>query len=388
MMIKGIRLPARIITGMGSLDKLAEVVDGMGKKALIVSDKVVTDLGYLDKVKEILGRANVDAAVYNEVNQEPTNVHVETGLKIVKDEGCDFLVAIGGGSAIDAAKAIGLVATNPGSISDYMGQNKVKNPTLPMIAVPTTAGTGSEVTRNTIITDLNTNVKMLIGSPYLIPDVAIDDPALTMTMPQGVTASTGLDALTHAIEGYVSKQAQPITDEWALSAIRLIAGNLRQAWADGSNVTARSNMMLGQLLAGMAFSNSSVALVHGMARPIGAFFHVAHGISNAVLLPHVMRFSWIGNPEKFAKITEAMGENVEGLSVLDAAELAADAVERLCADLNVPTYQEMGLDEKKYFEVASRMAQDAIASGSPGHNPRAATVDEIVEIYRLAYYGG
>jgi alcohol dehydrogenase class IV len=388
MQVKEIRLPARIITGMGSLEKLAEVVGGMGKKALIVSDKVVTDLGYLDKVKDILGKAKVTAAVYNEVNQEPTNEHVEAGLKILKDEGCDFLIAIGGGSAIDAAKAIGMMATNPGSISDYMGQNKAKNPTLPMIAVPTTAGTGSEVTRNTIITDLNTNVKMLIGSPYLIPDVAIDDPALTMTMPQGVTSSTGLDALTHAIEGYVSKQAQPITDEWALSAIRLIAGNLRQAWANGSNEKARSNMMLGQLMAGMAFSNSSVALVHGMARPIGAFFHVAHGLSNAVLLPHVIRFSWIGDPVKFARITEAMGEDVEGLSVLDAAELAADAVERLCADLNVPTYQEMGLDEKKYFEVASQMAKDAIASGSPAHNPRVATEEEIVEIYRLAYYGG
>ncbi|MGI6034314.1 MAG: iron-containing alcohol dehydrogenase [Limnochordia bacterium] len=388
MQVKEIRLPARIITGMGSLEKLAEVVGGMGKKALIVSDKVVTDLGYLDKVKDILGKAKATAAVYNEVNQEPTNEHVEAGLKILKDEGCDFLIAIGGGSAIDAAKAIGMMATNPGSISDYMGQNKAKNPTLPMIAVPTTAGTGSEVTRNTIITDLNTNVKMLIGSPYLIPDVAIDDPALTMTMPQGVTSSTGLDALTHAIEGYVSKQAQPITDEWALSAIRLIAGNLRQAWANGSNEKARSNMMLGQLMAGMAFSNSSVALVHGMARPIGAFFHVAHGLSNAVLLPHVMRFSWIGDPVKFARITEAMGEDVEGLSVLDAAELAADAVERLCADLNVPTYQEMGLDEKKYFEVASQMAKDAIASGSPAHNPRVATEEEIVEIYRLAYYGG
>lgn len=388
MQVKEIRLPARIITGMGSLEKLTEVVGGMGKKALIVSDKVVTDLGYLDKVKDILGKAKVTAAVYNEVNQEPTNEHVEAGLKVLKDEGCDFLIAIGGGSAIDAAKAIGMMATNPGSISDYMGQNKAKNPTLPMIAVPTTAGTGSEVTRNTIITDLNTNVKMLIGSPYLIPDVAIDDPALTMTMPQGVTSSTGLDALTHAIEGYVSKQAQPITDEWALSAIRLIAGNLRQAWANGSNETARSNMMLGQLMAGMAFSNSSVALVHGMARPIGAFFHVAHGLSNAVLLPHVIRFSWIGDPVKFARITEAMGEDVEGLSVLDAAELAADAVERLCADLNVPTYQEMGLDEKKYFEVASQMAKDAIASGSPAHNPRVATEEEIVEIYRLAYYGG
>jgi alcohol dehydrogenase class IV len=388
MQVKEIRLPGRIITGMGSLEKLTEVVGGMGKKALIVSDKVVTDLGYLDKVKDILGKAKVTAAVYNEVNQEPTNEHVEAGLKVLKDEGCDFLIAIGGGSAIDAAKAIGMMATNPGSISDYMGQNKAKNPTLPMIAVPTTAGTGSEVTRNTIITDLNTNVKMLIGSPYLIPDVAIDDPALTMTMPQGVTSSTGLDALTHAIEGYVSKQAQPITDEWALSAIRLIAGNLRQAWANGSNEKARSNMMLGQLMAGMAFSNSSVALVHGMARPIGAFFHVAHGLSNAVLLPHVMRFSWIGDPVKFARITEAMGEDVEGLSVLDAAELAADAVERLCADLNVPTYQEMGLDEKKYFEVASQMAKDAIASGSPAHNPRVATEEEIVEIYRLAYYGG
>jgi alcohol dehydrogenase class IV len=251
--------------------------------------------------------------------------------------------------------------------------------------VPTTAGTGSEVTQFTIITDTKRDVKMLITSPFLIPQQAIVDPLLTLSMPRGLTAATGVDALTHAIEAYVSVKAQPMSDIFALSAIELISGNLRQAWSNGNNIEAREKTMLGALQAGIAFSNSSVALVHGMSRPIGAYFHVAHGVSNAALLSVVTDFSLIGNPEKYARIAEAMGENIEGLTVLEAADLAAEAVARLVEDIEIPTLPELGVDEDRLNELASQMAEDAIASGSPANNPRQATKEEIVELYKLAY---
>jgi alcohol dehydrogenase class IV len=215
--------------------------------------------------------------------------------------------------------------------------------------------------------------------------VALVDPLMTLQMPQGITAATGLDALTHAIEGYVSVKAHSITDTLAIQAIRIIGANLRQAWSNGENVEARTNMMTGALMAGMAFSNSSVALVHGMARPIGAYFHVAHGVSNASLLPVVIEFSIPGNPRKYADIAVALGENIEGLPLLDAAYRAAEAVKRLNQDLKVPTLRELGLEEKKFNQVVNQMAKDAIASGSPGNNPRRATADEIVELYKKAF---
>jgi alcohol dehydrogenase class IV len=204
-------------------------------------------------------------------------------------------------------------------------------------------------------------------------------------MPQGITAATGLDALTHAIEGYVSVKAHAITDTLAIQSIRIIGANLRQAWSNGDNLEARTNMLTGALMAGMAFSNSSVALVHGMARPIGAYFHVAHGVSNASLLPLVMEFSIPGNPKKYADIAAALGENIQGLPLLDAAYRSAEAVKRLNRDLKVPTLRELGLEEKKFNQVVNQMAKDAIASGSPGNNPRRATPEEIVELYKKAF---
>ncbi len=223
-------------------------------------------------------------AVYDTVATEPTVDYVKEGLKVYKENGCDFLIAVGGGSPIDTAKAIAIMVTNPGSIEDYNGLGKIPKEGAPLIAIPTTAGTGSEVTQFTIITDTKTDVKMLIGSPFIMPKVAIVDPLLTLSCPRGSTAAVGIDALTHAIEAYVSVKAQPMSDIFCLSAIELISGNLRQAWANGNNVEAREKTMLGAFQAGIAFSNASVALVHGMSRPIGAYFHVAHGASNAALL--------------------------------------------------------------------------------------------------------
>ncbi len=379
------KTPSVIVNGPGAAKEVGSFAKGLGKKALIVTDVALEKIGLLNDIKNSLEMAGISFAIYDKVVTEPTMNFAEEGLKIFKEVQAEFLIAVGGGSPIDAAKGIAALATNPGKMSDFAGANKIPRPGAPLIAIPTTAGTGSEVSQFTIITDTTRDVKMLIASLNIMPRVALVDPLMTLTMPQKITAATGLDALTHAIEAFVSVKAQPITDTLALQAIRFIAGNIRQAWSNGDNVEARTNMMIGALQAGMAFSNSSVALVHGMARPIGAYFHVPHGISNAALLPTVIEFSIPGNPKRYAEIAEAMGEITEGLSVLDAAYLAADAVEGLNVDLKVPTLRELGVEEKKFNSIVEQMAADAIASGSPGNNPRKATQEEIVELYRRAF---
>ncbi len=379
------KAPSVIVNGPGAAKEVGSFAKTLGKKALIVTDVNLEKVGLLSDIKNVLEVGGVSFAVYDKVVAEPTMEYAEDGLKIFKESQADFLIAVGGGSPIDTAKAIGALANNPGKVSDFMGANKIPKPGAPLIAIPTTAGTGSEVTQFTVITDTSKDVKMLIASPHIMPRVALVDPLMTLKMPPSITMATGLDALTHAIEAYVSVKAQPITDALALEAIRLIAANLRQAWSNGDNLEARTNMIIGSLVAGLAFSNSSVALVHGMARPIGAYFHVPHGISNASLLPAVIEFSIPGNPKRYAAIAEAMGEVTEGLSLLDAAYLAAEAVQRLNQDLKVPTLRGLGAEEKKFNQVVKQMAADALASGSPNNNPRKATQEEIVELYHRAY---
>lgn len=379
------KAPSVIVNGPGAAKEVGSFAKGLGKKALIVTDNLLEKIGLLDEIKKALEVAGIPFTTYDKVVTEPTMDYTGEGLKIYQEVKADFLIAVGGGSPIDTAKGISALATNPGKMSDFEGANKIPNPGAPLIAIPTTAGTGSEVTQFTIITDTTRDVKMLIASPSVMPRVALVDPMMTLLMPQGITAGTGLDALTHAIEAYVSVKAQPITDALALHAIRLISGNLRQAWCNGNNIEARTNMMTGALEAGLAFSNASVALVHGMARPIGAYFHVSHGISNAALLPTVIEFSIPGNPKRYVDIAEAMGEVTERLSIIDGAYLAAKAVKRLNDDLKIPTLRGLGVDEKKFHSIVSQMAADAIASGSPGNNPRKATTEEIVELYRKAF---
>ena len=378
-------IPPVLITGSGSSEKVGEESKKLGvKKALIVADQVMVKLGVLEGVKKALEQAKTQFTIYDAVATEPTVDYVKEGLKSFKDNGCDFLIAVGGGSPIDTAKAIAIMLTNPGSVEDYKGLGKVTKEGAPLIAIPTTAGTGSEVTQFTIITDTKTSVKMLIGSPLVMPKVAIVDPLLTLSSPRSLTAAVGIDSLTHAIEAYVSVKAQPMSDIFCLSAIELISGNLRQAWANGNNIEAREKTMLGALQAGIAFSNASVALVHGMSRPIGAYFHVPHGASNAALLGVVTEFSIIGNPTRYADIAKAMGENVAGLTDLEAAQLAARAVKTLIKDIQIPFLRGLGVEKGKLEQLAPKMAEDAIASGSPGNNPRQATKEEIVELYKIA----
>jgi len=384
--VKTFRIPNAVITGSGSSKQVGDECKKLNlKKALIVTDQNQVKLGILDGVLESLQQSGVAYAIYDGVNMEPVVEYVQEGLEAFCKNGCDCLLAVGGGSPMDTAKAISVMATNEGSIEDYMGLGKVPKKGIPVIAVPTTAGTGSEVTPFTIITDTRRDVKMLIGSPFLMPELAIVDPQLTIRLPPDVTAATGIDALTHAIEAYVSVKAQPISDLFCLAAIELIAGNLQKAWADGKNLEARENTMMGALMGGIAFSNSSVALVHGMARPIGAYFHVRHGASNAALLGTVMEFSLEGNPTRYARIAEAMGVDINGLSEMEAAKRGAEAVKKLIKDIEIPSLRELGVDEEKLDQLAPKMSEDAIASGSPANNPRQASKEEIIELYKIAY---
>ena len=379
-------IPPVLITGSGSSEQVGEEIRKLGlKKGLVVTDEVISKLGLLESIKEVLSENKIEFAVYDKISTEPTVDFVMKGLSAYKENECEFLLAVGGGSALDTAKAIAVMVTNKGTIEDYKGLNNIPEKGVPLIAIPTTAGTGSEVTVYTIITDTKTDVKMLIGSPFVMPQVAIVDPLLTLSCPRGLTAAVGIDALTHAIEAYVSVKAQPMSDIFCLSAIELISDNLRQAWANGNNVEAREKTMLGALQAGIAFSNSSVALVHGMSRPIGAYFHVAHGASNAALLGVVTEFSLIGNAARYAHIAQAMGENTEGLNDLEAAELAAESISGLIQDIKIPSLKELGVDKERLDQLAPKMAEDAIASGSPGNNPRQATKEEIIELYKIAY---
>jgi alcohol dehydrogenase class IV len=379
-------VPPVLITGSGSSDTVGEEIAKLGlKKGLLVTDGVLCRTQMLERIKNKLHENNIKFAIYDSIDTEPTVDFVANGLELYRKEACRFVLAVGGGSAIDTAKAIGAMATNEGSIADYKGLNRLPNRAAPLIAVPTTAGTGSEVTVFTIITDTGTNVKMLIGSPYLMPRVAIVDPLLTVSCPRELTAAVGVDALTHAIEAYVSLKAQPMSDLFALSAIELISGSLRQAWANGDNIDAREKTMMGALQAGIAFSNSSVALVHGMSRPIGAYFHVAHGVSNAALLGPVTEFSLLGNPDRYADIAMAMGRDVGGLTPMEAAMVAAEEIKDLVSDVQIPSLSELGVEAHKLEELAPEMAEAAIASGSPGNNPRQATKAEIIELYKIVY---
>lgn len=379
-------IPPVLITGSGSSKNVGDEIKKLGvKKGLLVTDKVISELGLLEGVKKALTDSSIEFVIYNGITTEPTVDFVNDGLQAYKENDCEFILAFGGGSAIDTSKAVAVMVTNKGSIEDYMGLNRIPEEGVPLIAIPTTAGTGSEATVVTIITDTKTDVKMLFVSPFLLPQVSVVDPLLTLSCPRELTAAVGVDALTHAIEAYVSVKAQPMSDIFCLSAIEQISGNLRQAWANGNNIEAREKTMMGALQAGIAFSNSSVALVHGMSRPIGAYFHVPHGASNAALLGVVMDFSLIGNPTRYAHVAKAMGENITGLTDLDAAELGARAAKRLIKDVQIPSLTELGVDKDKLDKLAPTMADAAIASGSPGNNPRQATKEEIIELYKITY---
>ena len=374
-------VPGQIISGSGALNMAEEVLKGLGKKALIVTDKVMIQLGNCAKVEAALKNQGVEYAIYSEIVGEPTDTMIENGLKLYKEEGCDFLVALGGGSPIDSMKAIGSLVINGGCISDYMGKViDVEMP--PMVAIPTTAGTGSEATQFTIITDTKKNIKMLLKGKVLMPSLAIIDPQFTMTAPPKITAATGLDALCHAVEAYTSRKAQTLSDTFAMSAVKRIFKSLPAAFKDGSNEEARVQMSVAALEAGIAFNNASVTIIHGMSRPIGALFHVAHGLSNAMLLKECLTFALEGAYDRFADLGRAVGVAVDTDSDKEASEKFLAAVEVITKELETPTLGEFGIDKDEFFKVIDKMAFDAMDSGSPQNTMREVTEDDVKQIYR------
>ncbi|MHC1760927.1 MAG: iron-containing alcohol dehydrogenase [Negativicutes bacterium] len=384
MSIDLFQAPERLLFGWGSVEKTGEEALRYGTKALLISGKTSSRAsGALDAVCASLKSAGIAVTLFCEVESDPSVHTVTVGAALARDSGADVVIALGGGSPLDAAKAISVMATHSGNIVDYEKTTLIRKG-IPVIAIPTTAGTGSEVTKFVVITDTDRKVKMLISSPFLIPRVALLDPQLTLSIPPAFTAGPGMDALTHAIEAYQSSLASPTTDVFALSAIRLIGGNLVKATLNGANVEARTAMLLGQMHAGLAFGNASVSLVHAMSRPLGAHFGIPHGQANAILLPWVMEYNRPACPEKFGQIAEALGCDVQDLSLKEASRLAVTAVREIYADTGLPlTLAELGVP----VEALPQLAQDASQSGSVLFNPRKPTLSEIEQLYHSCLTG-
>nr|WP_122012910.1 iron-containing alcohol dehydrogenase [Maliibacterium massiliense] len=374
-------MPHRIFSGENALEQSEPILTRYGKKALIVSDPVMTKLGNVAIIEQALDTMHIAHAVYDAIDAEPTDEMVSRGLEAYRDNGCDFLVAIGGGSALDCMKAIGAMATNPGEICDYMGKI-IPNELPPMVAVPTTAGTGSEATQFTIINDTRRNIKMLLKGPSLIPRLAIVDPRFTLTAPPSVTAATGIDALTHAIEAYTSRAAQPLSDTFALSAVKRIFTYLPVAYKDGSDIEARKQMAIAALEAGIAFNNSSVTLVHGLSRPIGSLFHIPHGLANAMLLKDCLSFAKDGAQRRFARLCHEIRAARAKLDDHDSADACVTAVADLCRTLEVPTLAQYGVSRADFMHNMDKMAEDALQSGSPANTRKDVTKEDVLAIYR------
>lgn len=381
-----INLPRSIRIGGGTLGELPAALAQFGLAyPFIVTDKFLVEHGYVARLEAILSEAGMSFSIFADTVPDPTVTVVEAALAALDGQGHDCVLGFGGGSPIDTAKAVAALAIERRPIASMKAPATSDQPGLPIVAVPTTAGTGSEATRFTIITNEATQEKMLCAGLAFLPTLAIVDYELTLAKPRRLTADTGIDSLTHAIEAYVSKRANPFSDAMALSAMRLITENIRRACDEPSDRSAREAMMLGAHHAGIAFSNASVALVHGMSRPIGAFFHVPHGLSNAMLLPVVTEFSAPAARARYAACARAMGvadenEGDQGAVAALIAELRA-----LNADLGVPSPAQYGIARARFRELMPVMAEQALASGSPGNNPLVPTAEQIVGLYEAIY---
>ncbi|VVE30529.1 alcohol dehydrogenase [Pandoraea capi] len=376
-------IPAVNMMGVGSLDEaMAALRQYHFRRALIVTDAGLAKAGVAEKVAKLLTQQDIQSVLFDGAKPNPTVANVEAGLAILKQNQCDFVISLGGGSPHDCAKGIALCAANGGHISDYEGVDRSKKPQLPLVAINTTAGTASEMTRFCIITDEKRHVKMAIVDRNVTPLLSVNDPALMAAMPKGLTAATGMDALTHATEAYVSTAATPITDACALKAVTLISQNLRRAVSHGDDMTARENMAYAQFLAGMAFNNASLGYVHAMAHQLGGFYDLPHGVCNAILLPHVEAFNASTSAGRLKDIAQAMGEKVEGLSDEDGAKVAIAAIHRLSKDIGIPSgLAELGAKEADVPTLAANAMQDACGFT----NPRRAEQAEIEAIFLQAF---
>ncbi len=378
----GFFIPTVTLMGIGSSKQIGDQVKILGgSRVLIVTDKGIAATGMADQVRAQVEGVGASAIIFDGAEPNPTDTNVHDGLKVFQDNKCDMIISLGGGSSHDCGKGVGIVATNGGNIRDYEGINKSAKPMPPFIAVNTTAGTASEMTRFCIITDTSRKVKMAIVDWRVTPNVAINDPLLMAGMPPALTAATGMDALTHAVEAYVSTIATPVTDACALKAIQLISDNLRSAVANGANMEARDKMAYAEYLAGMAFNNASLGYVHAMAHQLGGFYNLPHGVCNAILLPQVQKFNMLSNLDRYADMAEAMGENITGLSVREAAEVAIEAIQQLSADVGIPSgLTKLGVKEGDLKIMAENAMKDACSFT----NPRTASLDDVINIYKDA----
>lgn len=375
-------IPPVNLMGIGCHHEIGKRARILGMtKPLLVTDKGVVQTGMCEQICALLRAEGLKPVVFDETVPNPTDTNVAAGVKVYKKNGCDSIITLGGGSPHDCGKGIGLVVSNGGAIHDYEGLDKSTKPLPPYIAVNTTSGTASEMTRFCIITDTRRKVKMAIVDWRVTPTLSVDDPLLMAGMPPKLTAATGMDALTHAVEAYVSTIASPITDACALKAIELIATSLRAAVANGKDMAARDAMTYAEFLAGMAFNNASLGYVHAMAHQLGGFYDLPHGVCNAILLPHVERFNLIAKVDRFVAIAKTMGEPVDGLSPRAAAERALEAIKQLSADVGIPAgLAELGVKEKDF----PLMAENAMKDACSFTNPRMATLQDIVQIYKNA----
>jgi len=376
--------PNRILFGIDAVKGVAAEAKQLGgKKVLIVTDPGVAEAGLVEAIKGPLESDGIAFSLYDQVEPEPSARIVDQCTQYLKDENCDLIIGVGGGSSLDVAKGASIMATNEGNILDYSGIDVVPKRGLPKILIPTTAGTGSEVTRVLVVTDEASNIKKAVYSNHVLSDVAIVDPMMTLSMPPKVTADTGIDALVHAIETYVSLNATPFSDILAVEAITLIAENVTMAFAKGENVEARYDMSLAATISGLAFSSGGLGAVHALSNPLGIEYHLPHGRTNAIMLPHVMTFNLIGNPTKFAWIAEAMGEAVEGLSPMEAGSLAVEAVKELLNQLKISIrlrdYDIPQKDIPKLVEGAMKVSRLFVP------NPRNLTHEDVEEIFRMAW---
>jgi alcohol dehydrogenase len=386
--VYGYFIPSVTLIGIGAAKEIPAKIKALGgSKPLIVTDKGITAAGITKQITDLLDGADMKYVVFDETIPNPTDNNVAAGVAVYEKEFCDSLITLGGGSSHDCGKGVGLVIANGGTIHDYEGVDQSTKPMPPYVAVNTTAGTASEMTRFCIITDTSRKVKMAIVDWRCTPGIALDDPLLMMGMPPALTAATGMDALTHAVEAYVSTIATPMTDSAAEKAIELIAIHLRPAVANGQDIVAREGMCYAQYLAGMAFNNASLGHVHAMAHQLGGFYDLPHGECNAILLPHVCNFNLIAKLDRFVKIAQLMGENTEGLSPRAAAELALSAITKLSTDIGIPS----GLIElgKRYGKDVSAGDIDTMTGNAQKDacgmtNPRTPTDDDVKEIYKAA----
>ncbi|MBW8350179.1 iron-containing alcohol dehydrogenase [Bacillus sp. IITD106] len=375
-------IPTAIEFGNGAIKALPEHINVLeGSKVLIVTDPGVEKAGLPDIVKSVLKKANIPYSLFNKVEPDPDIDGVMEGKKLASEENCDIVVGIGGGSSLDTAKAIGLMLGNGGHIRDYVGINKVPNKGKPVIAIPTTAGTGSELTIWSVLTDKQNKVKLSVGSTFNCPDLALCDPELTVTLPAKITAATGMDALTHALESYVNKATQPISEGLSLQSMEMIHRSLRTAVAQGNHLQARYDMLLASSIAAMAFNSTRLGLAHALAIPLGAHFHIPHGVVNAILLPEVMEFNVVGNIDKFIKIAKLFEMPVEGMSPREAAYQSVIAVRQLKTDVGIQeTLSDYGVTEQNLDLIA----KEAMESGNVPVNPRQATIEDLKQICRSA----